>query len=249
MIRTYLRGLVRRCGFDVIRYPRDRVPIDLAAEDREILTRCRPYTLTTYHRLAAMLEATAYCASSSVPGSIVECGVWLGGSMMVAAMKLVQMDRATRSLYLLDTFEGMPPPSHHDEDYLGTSAARRLAAEKKGTGVWAKASLEEVRANLAQTGYPSHLLNFVKGRVEDTLSANTPEQIAILRLDTDWYESTLAELRALYPKVVTGGLLIIDDYGDWKGARKAVDQYFAETDVKPYLARIDYTCRVLVKGR
>jgi hypothetical protein len=248
MIGKYVRGLARRCGFDVIRFPSERVPMDLAAKDQQILKHCRPYTATTYHRLAAMLDATAYCVSSSVPGAIVECGVWRGGTMMAAAMKLVQLNQALRALYLFDTFEGMPPPSEHDEDYLGTSAAERLAAEKKGTGVWAEASLEEVRANLAQTGYPGRLMNFVKGRVEDTLSAHAPAEIAILRLDTDWYQSTLAELRALFPKLATRGLLIVDDYGYWKGARKAVDEYFAEIGLKPFFARIDDTCRVFVKS-
>ena len=248
MIKTYLRNLVRRCGFDVVRFPAESMPGDLTPDDQKILRQCRPHTATTYHRLAAMLDAVAYCIGSGIPGAIVECGVWRGGTMMAAAMKLVQLQQTTRPLYLFDTFEGMPPPSAHDQDYRGVPATQRLAAEEQGTGVWARASLDEVKANLARTGYPADGMYFVKGRVEETLSRHAPAEIAVLRLDTDWYESTLAELRMLFPRLVSRGVLIIDDYGYWKGARKAVDEYFLQIGLRPLLARIDDTCRIFVKA-
>jgi hypothetical protein len=85
------------------------------------------------------------------------------------------------------------------------------------------------------------------GKVEDTIPADIPEKIALLRLDTDWYESTKHELIHLFPRLQKGGVLIIDDYGFWKGARKAVDEYFAENNIQILLNRIDDTGRMAIK--
>ena len=77
--------------------------------------------------------------------------------------------------------------------------------------------------------------------------AASPPSIALLRLDTDWYESTYHELVHLYPRLSVGGILIIDDYGYWQGARRAVDRYFAEQGTRVFLSRIDETGRLAVK--
>lgn len=247
-LKAFVHQCLRRTGIDVtILGSSDPLPVDVSAEDGEILRRARPFTLTTYHRLAAMLDATAYIVDNGVAGAIVECGVWRGGSMMVSAMKLMHMDAADRDLYLYDTYAGMPSPTSHDADFTGTSAQRLLDQQRKGAGIWAEASIEEVRANLAGTGYPRQQIHLIEGRVEETLRRTLPDAVAILRLDTDWYESTRHELIALYPRLSPGGVLIVDDYGHWRGARKAVDEYFSGVGAKPFLARIDYTCRVLLK--
>ena len=107
--------------------------------------------------------------------------------------------------------------------------------------------MDEVRRNLFSTGYPENQLSFVEGPVEETIPETVPDKIALLRLDTDWYESTLHELRHLYPLLSEGGVLIIDDYGHWKGAREATDQYLREESPKILLNRIDMTCRLGVK--
>jgi hypothetical protein len=105
-----------------------------------------------------------------------------------------------------------------------------------------------VKLNIESTNYPKNLVHFVKGKVEDTIPQTMPEKIAILRLDTDWYESTYHELKHLFPKLVKGGIIIIDDYGHWKGAREAVDQYFTENGIHILLNRIDYTGRIGIKN-
>jgi len=87
----------------------------------------------------------------------------------------------------------------------------------------------------------------VAGAVEDTLPDRAPMEIALLRLDTDWYASTKHELETLYPRLVSGGVLMLDDYGHWTGCRKAVDEYFAANAPAPLLNRIDYTARVATK--
>src|SRR5437773_5710167 len=100
---------------------------------------------------------------------------------------------------------------------------------------------------MAATGYPTAKLHFVQGMVEETIPATVPARIAILRLDTDWYQSTRHELEHLYPLVSHIGVLIVDDYGYWKGARKAVDEYFARAQTPMLLHRIDSAGRIGVK--
>ena len=100
---------------------------------------------------------------------------------------------------------------------------------------------------MQSTGYPSELIKFVKGKVEETLSIYKPEKIALLRLDTDWYESTKTELEELYDNVVSKGVIIIDDYGHWEGCRKAVDEFIKKRNLCVLLNRIDYTGRLIVK--
>ena len=109
------------------------------------------------------------------------------------------------------------------------------------------ASQAEAEAAVFSTGYDPADVHFVRGRVEDTIPAYAPETIALLRLDTDWYESTRHELIHLFPRLAHGGVLVVDDYGHWQGARQALDEYLAEHQVRLFLNRIDYTGRIGVK--
>jgi hypothetical protein len=166
---------------------------------------------------------------------------------MVVAHTLANIG-ASRRLHLFDTFEGMSEPTDVDKDLRGQVASDFLATEDKNTSmIWAYCPLEEVKKNLRGTGYDQSQVLFVKGKVEDTIPSQAPAQISLLRLDTDWYESTYHELVHLYPRLSVGGVLIIDDYGHWEGARRAVDQYLAERNLKLLLNRIDYTGRIGVK--
>jgi hypothetical protein len=167
---------------------------------------------------------------------------------MAMAKTLIELGKADRMLYLFDTFEGMPPPTADDRNYKGEAAEELLKRRHEGQArVQAYSPLEDVRAALASTGYASEQTVFVRGRVEETIPASAPGAIALLRLDTDWYESTYHELKHLYPRLTVGGVLIIDDYGHWEGARKAVDQFIDEHQVKLLLCRVDYTARIAVK--
>ena len=102
--------------------------------------------------------------------------------------------------------------------------------------VWAIAGLEDVREGMAETGYPADRVHLHPGLVEDTIPREAPEQIALLRLDTDWYSSTLHELEHLYDRVPSGGIVIFDDYGHWLGARQAVDEFLARRGERLLLA-------------
>ncbi len=123
----------------------------------------------------------------------------------------------------------------------------RQALADLSEGVWCEAGIEDVRANLWITGYPRGKIHFVTGKVEDTIPGAIADHIALLRLDTDWYESTQHETRHLYPRLSGNGTLIIDDHGHWQGARKAIDEYFAASDAPVFLHRVDDTARLMVK--
>ena len=213
----------------------------------EIIEKVRPFTMTSAERISALCHAVRYVAKSKIQGDIIECGVWRGGSMMAIAMTLLAEQDLSRTLHLFDTFEGMPPPTEADRTWLGRAASSLLEESDRSSFVWAYAPLEDVRANIASTNYPSDRIRFIRGKVEDTIPKDSPAKISILRLDTDWYESTRHELIHLYPKLSIGGVLIIDDYGHWKGARKAVDEYVKDNKLHILLNRIDYTGRIAVK--
>jgi hypothetical protein len=140
----------------------------------------------------------------------------------------------------------MSAPTAADRDPAGTSAAQLLADNDRSHPVWAYAPMDDVQANLSSTGYPAERVHLVRGKVEDTVPGSAPAQIAVLRLDTDWYESTRHELEHLIGRLAPNGVLIIDDYGHWEGARKAVDEWLASFDRPVLLSRIDYTGRMAV---
>jgi O-methyltransferase len=205
-----------------------------------------PFTMTSPERMYALYEAAGHIGHARIKGAVVECGVWRGGSSMLAASTLLDAGDV-RDLWLYDTFEGMPSPGEADyASQLGQHADELLTRpDMLGEQTRAIAGLDEVRANMARTGYPDGRVHYVKGKVEDTIPAEAPARIALLRLDTDWYESTRHELEHLYPRLEPGGVLIIDDYGWWEGARRAVDEFFSEQLI--LLNRIDATGRIAVK--
>jgi hypothetical protein len=238
---------LRRFGVDLTRLTQGD---GLSDEDRATARSVERFTMTSPERIVAVCDATRYVVRNGVKGDIVECGVWRGGSMMAIARTLIEEGDTTRELYLYDTYAGMTEPSSRDEDVRGRSAARgmrRFGRDKAGNSKWCNASLDDVRANLFSTGYPIGRIKFVVGPVEETIPATLPDAIALLRLDTDWYESTKHEMENLFPLLVGRGVLILDDYGHWQGARRAVDEYFEQRGEEvPLLHRIDYTGRMAV---
>ena len=250
LVKNTVRPIFRRLGYDVVRFREEQAyPSDFSPEMRRIWDSVRPFTMTSAERVSALVDAVRYVVVNGIPGAFVECGVWKGGSSMAMALALQALEDRSRHLYLYDTFQGMSAPTDADvsingEDAPATFDQTRTSADSSD---WCRSSLEEVKANMAGAGYPAGQVHYVQGKVEDTIPATLPASIAILRLDTDWYESTRHELLHLFPLLSSKGVLIIDDYGHWKGARKAVDEYFAETKVPLLLNRIDYTGRIGVK--
>jgi O-methyltransferase len=250
-MKKAIKAVLRQTGYDIV--PGRSVQQDSFYPpdfDEATAAMCRsvePFTMTSKERLFALRRSVEYVIRNDIPGDIVECGVWRGGSMMAVAQTL--MDHGIeRTLYLFDTFNGMSEPVDKDRNFRGKTAAECLATEDKNTSwTWAYCSLTDVRKNLLSTRYDEQRIVFVEGKVEDTIPSKAPERIALLRLDTDWYESTYHELVHLYPRLSVGGVLIIDDYGHWEGARRAVDEYVEKKRLKLLLNRIDYTGRVCIK--
>jgi hypothetical protein len=249
-----IKAILRRLGYDLVPHTfggskavTAGFPPDFDQATMALFRDVEPYTMTSRERVFALRRSVEYIVRHDIPGAFVECGVWKGGSAMAMAKTLIELGKADRMLYLFDTFEGMPPPTADDRNYRGEAAEELL--KRPDANPWLKgvSPLDEVKANLGATAYPPARAIFVKGRVEDTVPSKAPETIALLRLDTDWYESTYHELRHLYPRLSVGGVLIIDDYGHWEGARKAVDQFVDENRLKLLLCRIDYTGRIAVK--
>ncbi|MCX4969711.1 class I SAM-dependent methyltransferase [Streptomyces sp. NBC_00654] len=214
-------------------------PADYDDEAKDIIRAVKPYSMTSPERLNALILATRHIVRHDIPGDIVECGVWRGGSMQACAKTLLSLGETERELYLFDTYEGMTPPTAEDLRRDGRSAQELLDAQAKDRPIWAVASLEDVMAGFGTVPYPKNRIHYVRGRVEDTLPANAPERISVLRLDTDWYASTKHELEHLYSRLVSGGVLLIDDYGYWQGSRQAVDEFLEKTGERLLLLRMD----------
>ena len=223
-------------------------PPDFDAATVELCRFVAPYTMTSKYAVNALRLAVRYIVNSGIPGDIVECGVWKGGSMMAVARTLLESKSTERTLHLFDTFAQMSESTGVDRTVTGKTAGEILAELAPEPGkTWECCTMEETRANLLSTGYPAAKMALVKGKVEETIPASAPRQIALLRLDTDWFESTYHELTHLYPRLSPGGVLIVDDYGYWQGARKAVDQYIEEHQLKLLLTRVDDSARMSVK--
>ena len=152
-----------------------------------------------------------------------------------------------RDLYLYDTYEGMSEPTPLDRDRLATpplSSWRRVTGKRVTSGCTPRSTSCGTIGfhRVSEAATPP-----VQGKVEDTIPDQAPDRIALLRLDTDWYESTQHELIHLYDRLVPSGILILDDYGYWEGARRAVDEFFARLEAPPFLCRIDRSGRLAVK--
>lgn len=252
LARNVLSALAKPMGYRLVRASeKPTLDFDLEDDFKGIAERCRSFTMTSTERMYALWQGVRHVIRSNIPGDFVECGVWKGGSAMLIALTLKQLSVTDRRLWLYDTFEGMSEPTAkdicaQDGQPITPDKLRELTAT---SDAWKSLEqpLDAVKANLASTGYPAELLRFVKGKVEATIPAEVPTQLALLRLDTDWYESTKHELEHLYPRLSAGGVLIIDDYGFWKGAREAVDEYIQRQKLNLLLARVDVTGRICVK--
>jgi O-methyltransferase len=205
------------------------------SEFSSLYRKIRPYTMCSNARLHGLYRAVRHVVCHDVPGDIVECGSARGGSAALMALTLQQLG-AHRNLWLFDTFEGLPAPTSNDPDY-------DIANLFTGTCV---GTVENVRQLFHRLNVDSGV-NFVKGLFQETLRASQVLQIAVLHIDGDWHESVKVCLDEFYDKVVPGGVIQFDDYGYWKGARRAIDEFFEKRRISPKLVRLDYSGRFLIK--
>lgn len=227
-----------------------RIPFDLSPDDVEVIRAVQAYTVTTPTRVSALCQAVRYIVGNGIDGALVECGVWRGGSMMAVARTLLALGATERELFLFDTFAGMTPPTSVDcRRGDGVSATELLTRAKRtdADNIWCIASKDDVWRNMRSTGYPSSRIHLIAGPVEVTIPDSAPQLLSLARLDTDWYTSTLHELSHLYPRIAQHGVLIVDDYGEWEGAKRATDEYFESLQFKPMLCRVDVGARIAFK--
>ena len=249
-MKKWVGKTIHSLGYEVVKLGKqEKLPPDFDPLHQDIYRKVRNNTMTSPERIYSLIEAVKYITKNRISGAIVECGVWKGGSMMAVAETLRAQDDNSRDLYLYDTFEGMSEPGEQDKTWSGDSASLLLRgdADKEKNLVWAYSTLETVQQSMEATLYPRDRIHYIRGKVEDTIPAHLPAEIALLRLDTDWYESTRHELEHLFPLLKKDGVLILDDYGHWQGARKAVDEYFVQHPQPILLNRIDETGRIAIK--
>ena len=215
-------------------------PQDFTAFSKTLWGRVENYTMTSKERIVTLEHAIRYIEQNAIAGDFVECGVASGGSSMAAVYTLMELGNTDRNVFLYDTFAGMAPPTVKDVTQSGKPAQKSYDRKvKDGVNDFINIPIDVVRANMKKTGYPMEKISFVEGKVEDTLTGSRHEEIALLRLDTDWYESTKVELEILFPRLAVGGVLIIDDYFRWMGQKDAVDEYIQNNGIRIFLCRVD----------
>jgi O-methyltransferase len=188
-------------------------------------------------------DAIRYILKNGIEGVIVECGVGNGNMEYIWINELLKNNQL-RDIYLFDTFSGLVEPTEFDYTRKDTKRKHmnsdevyrkwKLSIINEYKNGWCYTSLNKVKSKLNSTGYPDNRLHYIVGDVMETLNdkTNIPEKIAILRLDTDWYQSSKYELEQLYDNVVKGGIIIFDDYLHWDGQRRATDEFFASKNIK-----------------
>ncbi len=189
-----------------------------------------------------LFDILEYIRLNNIPGDFIECGVWKGGVILGIMEYLYYNNMTDRKVWLYDTFNGLTEPKENDYEINGnhTKTKREWEYRKinESTNSWCYSPLEEVQNNLSKSKFPKENVIYVIGDICETLKdkQNVPDEISLLRLDTDWYESTKIELDVLYPKVADKGVVIVDDYSYWNGSRKAVDE---SIDYKKFKYKIE----------
>lgn len=206
-------------------------PLEFSVLFRQV----QPYTMCSSARLRGLYRAARHVAENHIAGDLVECGSAKGGSAAFMALTSRHLGER-RKIWLFDTFEGLPAPTADDPDY---EVASLFTGDCVGT-------LNEVQALFERLRIAADA-EFVKGLFQETLHKSRIPAIAVLHIDGDWYESVKVCLDELYDKVTPGGVIQFDDYGYWKGARKAVDEFFELRRIDLPLLRLDYSGRFLIK--
>ena len=221
----------------------------------------RSHTMLTHPRLVSLHQQVQSCEKRNIPGAFVECGTWKGGAVGLMALSNLRYSATRRMLHLFDSFEGIPEPNGAIDGSLAIEQVMSVHGGLEGQLVAVKGfyekfggsvgTLEDNRCLLEnKIGYPAEFIRYHQGWFQDTVptAATIIGPIAILRLDGDWYASTKVCLDHLYPKVVFGGFVIVDDYGTYDGCRKAVDEYRALHGIQSTFEKIDDSAYTWMKA-
>ncbi len=251
-----INSLSKKLGYRLIKIEKKNWYDDfvgISEFEKKSLEIASKYSMTGFERMFFLMKAIKQIKIDNIDGDFVECGVWKGGNLILFQKMIERLKLNNRKIFAYDTYTGLSEPSKSDlninnekaEDIINSLKKKKIDPEKNI--FFCKCDLETVKKNFEMNTDSNDNLICIKGEVENTLKIkkNLPTKISLLRLDTDWYESTKIELEVLFPLLSKNGILIIDDYGYWKGSKKAVDEYFQNKDVN--LFKIDFTSRYLFK--
>jgi hypothetical protein len=241
-VRNFFRNLRKILNLDKKVDLRKLIP-EITENEIKLINQIDAYSMTPHVRKWLLIKCIHYINKKKIKGDIVECGIWKGGNLFLAKKINDLYYRNNRKYYGYDTFAGMPKPGKYEDNNL-----KNDFASNKIKFQWLSISKKVVKNYASILFRDISDFRFIEGKVENTLmiNKNIPKKISLLRLDTDYYKSTKIELDILYKKISSGGILIIDDYGDMQGAKKAVDNFFRNK--KSLLIRIDKSCRVMIKN-
>ena len=250
------RSIAKKFGYKLVQKENENLNFqfpEYTDDELRLIEISKKNTMTSYQKLNFLLRSIEHVYNNKIDGDFVECGVWKGGNIILFKNMINKLNMQNKKIYAFDTFEGMTKPLDIDVDlrFKQEKAADVMDRSPKDYNIHNIHSyypIEKVKKNIIESCKDLENIKFIKGDVLKTLliSDNIPEKISILRLDTDWYESTKIELEILFPKLVNNGILIIDDYGDYKGCKKAVDEYFRYK--KFNIFKIDAGGRMLIKS-
>jgi O-methyltransferase len=253
-MKKIIKYLLQQIGYKIIKDDNLEIsiPVEASNNEKELINLVKEYSMTDYKNLYLSTQALKYIAEKKIEGDIVECGVWKGGHLIIFK-SLCEKYNLDKKIFAYDTFDGMTESSINDFNHNGENAIdlmkKTFASENNGDNIWCYASLDLVKKNITNVLGNTNNINFIKGDVIKTLQdkKNLPKKISILRLDTDFYESTKIELLTLFPLLEEEGILIIDDYGHWNGAKKAVDEFFENNYHFKHV--INGSCRMIIKKK
>jgi len=255
MLKRLLNSIAHKMGYAVVEAG-DHCTYDLEQEARQHIDAVRSHTMVVYGKLVTLYQQAVFCERQGLAGSFVECGTWKGGAVGLMALANLAHGQTRRDLHLFDSFAGIPEPNAAVDGEAAVRFAREAGGKADGQLVALKNAYRESGTLAAnkdlleeRIGYPKTHLHYHEGWFQETLPQTAAElgDIAILRLDGDWYDSTRVCLQHLYDKVVRGGFIIIDDYGCYAGCKKAVDEYMQENSINAYLHHIDREARYWLK--
>jgi O-methyltransferase len=262
--KTVLKNMASRLGLEIRRKPtvqpqsRSQPPDGFDGAYQLV----QDHTMVAREGLSCLYNQVVFCERNALPGDYVECGVWKGGSVGIMALANLKHGKSRRQIHLFDAFDDICEP---DAAVDGERAVREVrewskSAQTQGRlvpvrGIYDRfgghGTLEGNRRLLEKVvGYPAERLHFYQGWFQETLPLHSPKitNIAVLRVDADWYASTSVCLDHLYNKVVPGGFVIIDDYGAYDGCRKAVDEFISKLGKPVYLNEVNSEIRYLIKA-
>ena len=253
MYKKILKNILLRNGYKIHKLNDDkRYPVEFDKWDIELFDYIlnNKLTMVSESRLISTFLSTKYILENNIPGDLIECGVWRGGNS-IGIKYLLEKYKSDKKLYLFDTFKGMTEPTKFDVSIQDEISAREKYEKsiKTNYNEWCFCPLSEVKENFIKAKLSLENIIFIEGPLEDTLlnEKNIPGKISLLRLDTDWYESTRVGIEKLFPKLSSKGITLIDDYGHWGGAKKAIDDFFGESKYQILNSYVDYTGRMIIK--